>query len=118
MWSFVGVGQAQGTVPTRRGRGSLLQNDMSLGAPHAKRAYPCTARCAPSIPQSQVSIDIKRSLGKINLGIGVMKVQRRRKHPMLEGENGFNQSGNACCRIEMTKIGFEGTYGTVTRWRG
>src|SRR5437667_7497604 len=88
---------------------------MSISAPNAKRAYPCTARHAPSIPRSQVGVDIKRALGKINLGIGMMKVQRRRKHPMLECQNGFDQSDNACCRIKMTQIALERTYGTVTR---
>src|SRR5579864_6321021 len=90
---------------------------MSIGSPDAKRVYSCTTRCAPSLPGSQVGIDIKRAVGKIYFGVGAMKVQRRRNHTMLEGEGGLDQPSNPCCCIQMTKIGFEGTDGT-RRHRG
>src|SRR5216110_1336197 len=87
---------------------------MSIGTPNAKRADSSTTRGLPWLPRSQVGIDIKRTLGKINLGIGVLKVQRRRNHSMLECQDCFDQPSNTCSSIQMTKIGFERTYGTIT----
>src|SRR2546429_519498 len=89
----------------------LFQHSVSIGAANAKRADARPSRSIPSHPRSKPGIYIKATIGKINPGIGLVKVQTRRQQFVLQCKNGLNEARNTGRCVEVTYVGLEGAYG-------
>ena len=79
------------------------------GGHHARSSRPVAG------PIPQLRVDVERRRRKVDLGIGLVEVEARRKLPVLERENCLDHAGDAGGRVEMTNVGFYRTDGAITR---
>jgi hypothetical protein len=61
------------------------------------------------VPFPQGSIDVERTVGKVNAGIGTLKVEAWGELLVVQGQNRLDQAGNPGGVVEMTDIGFDRT---------
>src|SRR3979411_298282 len=88
----------------RLSKWGLLEDDMGIGADDAKGPHAGGARSRVGLPLSQLFIDVKRTVGKIDLRIGPLEMQAGGQQPVFEGQNGLDETGNASSGIEMAEI--------------
>jgi hypothetical protein len=58
-------------------------------------------------------IDVERGCAEVDFGIGIVKVEARRKLPVLERENRLDNAGDTRCCVKMTNIGFYRANGAI-----
>ena len=90
---------------------SFLKNDVGIGAPNAERVDAGAAPAFAGFPVRQPVVDIKWTMNKVNLRVGLLEVQARWQFSMLESQDGFNHTRNASGGIRVANIGFERSNG-------
>ena len=68
---------------------------MHIGAADAEGADPGAPRACPPGPGRELRLDIEGRAREIDVRIGGLEMKRRRQLPMLQGEHGLDQPGDA-----------------------
>ena len=85
---------------------------MDVSSTDTKRAYSCAAWMPVAFPLGQIPVHKEWRAGKIDLRVRFLIVKTRRNLSVFQREDGFDQSGNAGCRIEVTDVGLHRTDST------
>ncbi len=85
----------------------LLQNQMGVGAPEAKAAYPRKARLFSRQPWLSLGRDDERSFLQRNVGIQLLKMGLGRDLSVFEAEQHFDQAGHSSGSLQVTDIGLD-----------
>ena len=75
--------------------GAAETEGAQAGAPHAVRGHG---------PRSQFGVDVKRRVGKIDIGIGMLAMQAGRQHLVAQRQGRFQDSGGAGGALQMSDI--------------
>ncbi len=83
----------------------LLHHKMEIGAAKAIGADACAPRRALGrVPLLEFMVQVERGLRKIDVGVGLLRVERGRQHLVVNGHGRLEQTGCACARLEVANI--------------
>src|SRR5438876_1737873 len=84
----------------------LFQDRMRIGATYAERADACAEWIGSGLPGHRSAIDVKGTIGKINLRIGFLIMETGWKPAMMQCQNGFDKTNDPGSTISMSYIRF------------
>ena len=82
---------------------------MEIGATKTKGADPGSAHAVcviGFIPGPQLGIDVERRTGKIDIGIGFVKIETRGQQLVMQGKACLEQTRGAGAALQVADIGF------------
>ena len=82
---------------------------MCVCAADAKGTDSGSTRRGLTPPFGKLCVHKERAAFEINLRVGLLVVQTRRKLPVLERQNSFDQARHARCCVEVSYVRFHGT---------
>src|SRR3982751_455549 len=81
---------------------------MSIGAAKAKGADGRLARTTVEwVPVLEFGVDIKRTVGEINVPVRLREIKRRRQLPVLRCEQDFDDAGDSGSGQGVTDVGLD-----------
>ena len=79
---------------------------MRIGATYTERADACAEWIGSGLPGHRSAIDVKGTIGKINLRIGFLIMETGWKPAMMQCQNGFDKTNDPGSTISMSYIRF------------
>ena len=114
-------GEQQQLVRTARRsgghRGSLLQHEVRVGAPHPEGAHRGAARHIRGRPGLKFLRSIEGRAGQIDERVGPLEMKQGRKLGPVQGQHGLDQASHARRRFQMAHVGLDGAEGAEVRVR-
>src|SRR5215510_10383819 len=85
-------------------RWSLFEDHVGVGAADAKGTDGGPSRCfiSGSWPLAQHSIDVERTSGEVDFGVGVVEMEVGGDLAVVQAEHSFDQTGHASGFVEVT----------------
>ncbi|MNG07884.1 hypothetical protein D3C84_912060 [compost metagenome] len=84
---------------------------MTVRSANAEGADSAADRRIPFFPRGKNRIDIDWRIDEWYYAIRSLNMQRREQLPVLQRQDGLQQTGDACCIVEMAEIALNGADG-------
>ncbi len=94
--------------PFKPVRNVFFEHSVEIGAAKTKSAQTGAAHAiCRHRPWFQFGIDVKRRVGKIDIGIEMFAMHARRQYFVAKRQGGLQQSGGACRSFEVPEVRFD-----------
>ncbi len=95
----------------------LFKHEMEIGAAETEGADAGAARnVRGNVPRLQFGIDIKRRVGKVDVGTGMLAVHAGRQDFIAKRESSLQHSGCTRCSFQVADVRFDRTERDRMRW--